>query len=362
MSVFVSLDTLKEGTCYDASEGFVSDLVKITELPKGDTVAMLCGPPIMMKLSGKALLDKGMRRRPGLRLGGAPDVLRDRHLLPLHDRLEVHLQRRPGVPLGRAKGAHAVSEKLKVGVLDITGCNGCVLSVAFNEDEVLDIFNLVDVREYRFVSDPAEEKPEFDIVLMEGMVASPRDLEFLKDIRARTKVLVALGTCAHTGNIPAYRKWAPKENLARLQFEKTDDIADVELTPHRRPRQGGRHHPRLPAQPARDPRGHQEPGHRQGVPAVHHARLRRVPPEQQLLPARAQQALPRRRSPTGGCFAICVNAGLECWGCRGQTADANLPTLRQDAGGQGLQARLHRRADAHVRRPEDSCAEEATAG
>jgi anaerobic sulfite reductase subunit B len=61
MSLFLSLDTLKEGTCYDATEGFVSDLVKITELPKGDTVAILCGPPIMMKLSGRALLDKGMR-------------------------------------------------------------------------------------------------------------------------------------------------------------------------------------------------------------------------------------------------------------------------------------------------------------
>ena len=60
MSLFVSLDTLKEGTCYDATEGFVSDLVKITELPKGDTVGMLCGPPIMMKLSGRALIDKGM--------------------------------------------------------------------------------------------------------------------------------------------------------------------------------------------------------------------------------------------------------------------------------------------------------------
>jgi NAD(P)H-flavin reductase len=60
MSLFVSLDTLKEGTCYDASEGFVSDLIKITELPKGDTVAILCGPPIMMKLSGQALVNKGI--------------------------------------------------------------------------------------------------------------------------------------------------------------------------------------------------------------------------------------------------------------------------------------------------------------
>jgi anaerobic sulfite reductase subunit B len=61
MHVLVSLDTLSEGSCFDASESFVSDLVKATNLPEGDTVAMLCGPPIMMKLSGKALLDKGLR-------------------------------------------------------------------------------------------------------------------------------------------------------------------------------------------------------------------------------------------------------------------------------------------------------------
>jgi anaerobic sulfite reductase subunit B len=61
MQVYVSLDTLKEGTCFSASEGFVSDSIKAAELPKGDTVAIICGPPIMMKVSAKALLEKGVR-------------------------------------------------------------------------------------------------------------------------------------------------------------------------------------------------------------------------------------------------------------------------------------------------------------
>jgi anaerobic sulfite reductase subunit B len=61
MNVLVSLDTLSVGTCFDASESFVSDLVKATNLPEGESVAMLCGPPIMMKLSGQALIDKGLR-------------------------------------------------------------------------------------------------------------------------------------------------------------------------------------------------------------------------------------------------------------------------------------------------------------
>ena len=228
-----------------------------------------------------------------------------------------------------------MSEKLKVGILDITGCNGCVLSVAFNEDEVLDIFNLVDVREYRFVSDPAEEKPELDIVLMEGMVASPRDLEFLKEVRARTKVLVALGTCAHTGNIPAYRKWAPKENLARLQFEKTEDIADVEVTPIDAHVQVDAIIPGCP------------PNRREVLEVIKNLVIGKG-----YRPYTMPVCVECRRNnnmcllevnkpclgsiTTGGCFAICVNAGLECWGCRGQTADANLDAFVKMLEGKGF--------------------------
>jgi len=229
-----------------------------------------------------------------------------------------------------------VSEKLKVGILDITGCNGCVLSVAFNEDEVLDIFNLVDVRAFRFVSDPAEEDPEFDIVLMEGLVASPRDLELLKKVRERTKVLVALGTCAHTGCIPAYRKWAPKENLARLQFDKLEDIKDVEPTPQDA-------HVKVDAVIPGCP-----PNRREVLEVI-----KNLVTGKGYRPYTFPVCVECRRNnnmclleankpclgpiTTGGCFAICVNAGLECWGCRGQTADANLDAFVKMLEGKGLE-------------------------
>jgi coenzyme F420-reducing hydrogenase gamma subunit len=228
-----------------------------------------------------------------------------------------------------------VSEKLKVGILDITGCNGCVLSVAFNEDEVLDIFNLVDVVEYRFVSDPVEEKPEFDIVLMEGMVAAPHEIEFLKEVRARTRVLVALGTCAHTANIPAYRKWAPPENLARLQFEKTEDIADMQPMP-------------LDAYVKVDATIPGCPPNRREVLEV----IKNLVIGKGYRPYTMPVCVECRRNnnacllefnkpclgpiTTGGCFAICVNAGLECWGCRGQTADANLDAQMKMLEGKGF--------------------------
>ncbi len=44
-----------------------------------------------------------------------------------------------------------------------------------------------------------------DVCLIEGAVCNEDNLEILHKIRARTKVLVAFGDCAVTGNVPAIR-------------------------------------------------------------------------------------------------------------------------------------------------------------
>jgi NAD-reducing hydrogenase small subunit len=54
----------------------------------------------------------------------------------------------------------------------------------------------VDVKQY----------PEnVDLCLIEGAVCNHDNLEILHQIRARTKLLVAFGDCAVTGNVPAMR-------------------------------------------------------------------------------------------------------------------------------------------------------------
>lgn len=55
---------------------------------------------------------------------------------------------------------------------------------------------LVDVKEF---------PKGVDVALVEGAVSSTEDLEKIKMIRARTKILVALGDCAVTSNVPSMR-------------------------------------------------------------------------------------------------------------------------------------------------------------
>ena len=101
--------------------------------------------------------------------------------------------------------------KLKVGVYGITGCAGCQLSIVFNEDEILDIIKLVDLKAFPLIKE-VNTNEEFDCVFMEGLVASKEDLEVLKKIRKRSGILVSLGACACTGCVPAYRHNTLKEN------------------------------------------------------------------------------------------------------------------------------------------------------
>jgi NAD-reducing hydrogenase small subunit len=60
----------------------------------------------------------------------------------------------------------------------------------------------------------AQEFPEnVDITLVEGAVSSQDDLNRIQEIRERTRILVALGDCAVTSNVPAMRNAIPVNRL-----------------------------------------------------------------------------------------------------------------------------------------------------
>jgi NAD-reducing hydrogenase small subunit len=51
-----------------------------------------------------------------------------------------------------------------------------------------------------------KEFPEgVDVTLVEGAVSSHEDLELIRLVRERTKILISLGDCAVTGNVPSMR-------------------------------------------------------------------------------------------------------------------------------------------------------------
>jgi NAD-reducing hydrogenase small subunit len=71
---------------------------------------------------------------------------------------------------------------------------------------------------------PLVDNKEFpdgvDVTLVEGAVSSEEDLHRIRLVRSRTKLLVSLGDCAVTGNVPAMRnKFGADAVLHRAYLE-----------------------------------------------------------------------------------------------------------------------------------------------
>jgi NAD-reducing hydrogenase small subunit len=95
-------------------------------------------------------------------------------------------------------------EKIRFATVWLDGCSGCHMSFLDIDDKLLDLANKVDLV-FSPLVDAKEFPEEVDLTLVEGAVSSNEDLRKIRDIRNRSKLLVALGDCAVTGNIPSMR-------------------------------------------------------------------------------------------------------------------------------------------------------------
>ena len=109
--------------------------------------------------------------------------------------------------------------KLKLATVWLDGCSGCHMSFLDMDERLLELAELVDVV-YSPIVDTKEFPDEVDIALVEGAVASVDDEKKIKKIRAHSKMLVAMGDCAITGNVPSMRNpIGPEAILDRAYIE-----------------------------------------------------------------------------------------------------------------------------------------------
>jgi NAD-reducing hydrogenase small subunit len=82
----------------------------------------------------------------------------------------------------------------------------------------------------------AKEYPEkVDVCLVEGAVCNEDHLELIRKIRQRTRLVVAFGDCAVTGNVPALRNQLGPANAAAVLQRAYVECAQVNPTVPREP-------------------------------------------------------------------------------------------------------------------------------
>ena len=120
--------------------------------------------------------------------------------------------------------------KLRVATVWLGGCSGCHMSFLDMDEYLIELAGLIDLV-YSPVIDVKEYPEKVDVCLIEGAVCNEDNLEILRKIRERTKVLVSFGDCAVTGNVPAMRNPLGDGNmenvLQRAYIENAQDNPSV---------------------------------------------------------------------------------------------------------------------------------------
>ena len=89
--------------------------------------------------------------------------------------------------------------KKRVAFFDFASCEGCQLQMANFGEAFLDVLNLMDVVMFREVM--SEKTEDYDVAIVEGSITTPYDVERIRHIRQRAKVVIALGSCATIGGV-----------------------------------------------------------------------------------------------------------------------------------------------------------------
>lgn len=106
------------------------------------------------------------------------------------------------------------------------GCSGCHMSFLDLDEKLIDLAQLVDLC-CSPVIDIKTFPENVDIALVEGAVANVDHLEQIRRIRANSRVLIAFGDCAITGNVTALRNLFRVEDVLNRAYREADLVAGM---------------------------------------------------------------------------------------------------------------------------------------
>lgn len=111
----------------------------------------------------------------------------------------------------------------KLTTIWLDGCSGCHMSFLDMDERLVELSSQFELMYSPLVD--SKTYPEMaDIALVEGAVSTDEDERKIKKIREHTRILVSLGDCAVTGNVPVMRNAFPVEALFERAYKETATV------------------------------------------------------------------------------------------------------------------------------------------
>lgn len=114
-------------------------------------------------------------------------------------------------------------KKVRVGTIWLDGCSGCHMSFLDMDERLVELSQYMDVVYSPYV-DAKEIPTDIDLFIVEGALSTDHDIKIIKEIRKNSKLILALGDCAVTGNISAMKNlFGTEAVLEKGYFDLADE-------------------------------------------------------------------------------------------------------------------------------------------
>ncbi len=122
--------------------------------------------------------------------------------------------------------------KPKTAIISLTCCEGCQLSILDLGERLLDIADKLDLRHFRLASGTKNFSGPYDIAIVEGCPITKENFKRLKEIRKKSKILIALGACAHLGGVAEIKNYkGNKEKQIKYVYKNIEGINNPDIKP-----------------------------------------------------------------------------------------------------------------------------------
>ncbi len=110
-----------------------------------------------------------------------------------------------------------MGRKAKIGFYALTSCYGCQLQFAMMDELVQALENL-GIECWFMIERDSDEDRNVDIAFIEGSVSTEEEVELIKKIREKAKIVVAVGSCAVHGGVQSWEKDKSLEELWKIVY------------------------------------------------------------------------------------------------------------------------------------------------
>ena len=122
-------------------------------------------------------------------------------------------------------------DKPRIAIFDLTDCEGCELQFLSLKEKLLDFAQDYEIANWRLIQPHQGDLPEMDVAIIQGTVITQADIDQVKKIRDKSKIVVALGECARTGWIPTWIKKEDREKAVKYVYDENYKPKAIDAKP-----------------------------------------------------------------------------------------------------------------------------------